>query len=506
MPKAKPGLYALYLRKSRADIDKERLGEFETLAKHEQELTALAKRDGYALDVPYYKELVSGERIADRHEFQKMMRKVSNGDYAGIIVHSVSRLGRGDPMEYGWILFVLKSSRTVIVTPTKVYDPNDPDDARFLQMEMFVSNMELGNIRSRLVSGCRASARNGCFIKSRPPYGYDRAKIDGMWTLVPNDDAPTVRMVFAKAASGVTLGETARDMNASGLRTPSGGFWSSSRLHSIVTNPHYMGMIRYGYYHREKVPVDGFETKIVQTLNEDCIMVKGKHEAIVSEDVWRKANDNCRRHSSAKVKRGKHLKNPLAGLLVCRKCGKAMIRFVNTCQSNGNKIEHYRHPPFTDCKARGANMALVVSILCDALEEIAENLDAAIPLGDEPRADELESVERQLAVESNRLDKLMELYFADAITIDEFKSRRDASEDLVRELKAKAKELGRKRKTPAELAVTVRDAIGMLRDDSISADAKKAALKQFIERIEYDNLTERQRDQDIRLFVTLKEL
>ena len=80
MPKAKPGLYALYLRKSRADIDKERLGEFETLAKHEQELTALAKRDGYALDVPYYKELVSGERIADRHEFQKMMQSIKGAE------------------------------------------------------------------------------------------------------------------------------------------------------------------------------------------------------------------------------------------------------------------------------------------------------------------------------------------------------------------------------------------------------------------------------------------
>lgn len=151
-------------------------------------------------------------------------------------------------------------------------------------------------------------------------------------------------------------------------------------------------------------------------------------------------------------------------------------------------------------------MALVVSILCDALEEVAENLDAAIPLGDEPREGEIESVERQLSIESKRLDKLMELYFADAITIDEFKSRREASEELVKELESKAKELRRKRKTPAELAVTVRDAIGMLRDDSISADAKNAALKQFIERIEYENLTERQRDQDIRLFVTLKEL
>lgn len=508
MPKAKPGLYALYLRKSRADVEKEKWGDFETLAMHEQILTALAKREGYVLDEPYYKELVSGERIADRLEFQKMMAKVAEGAYAGVLVHSISRLGRGDPMDYGWVLYTLKQSRTVIVTPTKIYDPSNPADARALQMEMFISNMELGNIRSQLVSGCRGSASNGWFIKPTPPFGYDRMRTEqGKWTLAPNADAPTVRMVFDRAAAGETLGSIARGMNAAGMRTKSGGFWSASRLHSIVSNPHYMGRIRYGYFKREKVPVDGFRVKVVERHDEDCINVPGMHEPIVSEEVWNAANETARRCNSARVKRGRELKNPLAGLLVCGKCGRAMIRYVNTCRSNGNKIEHYRHPPFSGCNARGANMRLVVSVLCDALEELAENLDASVPLEEQAgREDELRSVERQIAQESRRLDKLIELYFADAITVDEFKSRREASEESLRDLRSRAEDLGRARRTPAETAVTVREAIRMLEDDSVSAEAKNAALKQFVDRIEYENMTQRQNDQDIRLRVTLKQL
>ena len=56
---------------------------------------------------------MSGEHIADRLEFQKLMRKVEAGEYAGILVHEVSRLGRGEAMEYGYVLFTLRRTGTL---------------------------------------------------------------------------------------------------------------------------------------------------------------------------------------------------------------------------------------------------------------------------------------------------------------------------------------------------------------------------------------------------------
>ena len=504
MPRLKDGLFALYLRKSRADIEREKFGEFETLAIHERDLLALAKRDGYAIDKPYYKELVSGEHIADRLEFQKLMQKVEAGVYRGILVHEVSRLGRGEAMEYGYVLFTLRRTGTLVITLTRVYDPRNPDDFRALQMEMFLSNMELGNIRWRLTNGSRARAEMGCFVKSRPAYGYDRVRINGLWTLKPNDDAPTVRLIFERAAASDPLGMIAREMNAAGMRTASGGFWSAGRLGSILSNPHYMGKIRYNYYRKEIIPTEGFNYTTKQTYNDDCILVDGLHEGIVSEELWHAANN--RNNGSARVKHSHELKNPLAGLLVCKKCGRSLVRFINHVKSSGNKIPHYRHAPFCDCKAQGARVDIVVGVLCDALEEIACDLEARETVGKaDTRAGEMAAIDKQLAHEEKTLDKLMELYFADAITVEEFKQRRMASEELLDALQQRRAVLEKGCAAPQEVAFTIRDALQKLKDDTVPVQAKNAALRAFVEKIEYENYTRpRSRDYDIRLTITLK--
>lgn len=504
MPRLKEGLYALYLRKSRADIEREKFGELETLAIHERDLLALAKRDGYAVDKPYYKELVSGEHIADRLEFQKLMQKVEAGVYRGILVHEVSRLGRGEAMEYGYVLFTLRRTGTLVVTLTRVYDPRNADDFRALQMEMFLSNMELGNIRWRLTNGSRARAEMGCFVKSRAAYGYDRARINGLWTLKPNDDAPTVRMIFERAAAGDPLGKIAREMNEAGMRTPSGGFWSAGRLGAMISNPVYMGKIRYNYYRNELIPTDGFNYTRKQFINEEYILVDGLHEGIVSEELWHAANN--RNNGSGRVKHDYELKNPLAGLLVCKKCGRAMIRFINHVKSSGNKIEHYRHAPFCDCKAQGARLDIVMGILCEALEDIACDLEARETVGEaDVQAEELAAIEKQLAREERKLDKLLDLYLEEAITVEEFKSRRENSEELQDALKARLASLEGEATSPQEVAFTIREALGKLKDDTVPPQAKNAALRSFIDRIEYENFTRpRSRDYDIRLDIIFK--
>ena len=127
-----------------------------------------------------------------------------------------------------------------------------------------------------------------------------------------------------------------------------------------------------------------------------------------------------------------------------------------------------------------------MDVLCEALESIASDLE----LRAEPKADtsqeELMAVRQKIAVESKRLDKLMELYMADAITIDEFRERNIASKECMKQLEAREKELAKMKPSPQQMASTIKEAIRMLQDDDVPAAEKNSALKSFIDRIEYE--------------------
>lgn len=88
------GTYAIYLRKSREDIEAEKYGEGETLARHEKILTTLAKKRKLHIS-KVYREVVSGETISERKEMQKLLRDVENEKWTGVLVVEVERLARG---------------------------------------------------------------------------------------------------------------------------------------------------------------------------------------------------------------------------------------------------------------------------------------------------------------------------------------------------------------------------------------------------------------------------
>lgn len=493
------GYYLMYLRKSRADAEKERYGRYETLAIHERELTALAAREGYRVE-EIYRELVSGESIEERPEFRRVMERVSDPDCDGVIVHAVDRLGRGDPMEYGWILSSLRYSRTVIVTPGRTYDPRSPDDLQALKLQMFVANIELEHIRARMQAGSVASAERGNYVGSRPPYGYD--KVYGRSVIVPNEaEAPVVRMIYRMAAEGGNRGQIARSLNGDGIPTRHGRLWIPARVGTIIENPVYKGWIRYGYRRQRVVAREGlrFVRRTVTSDEGDYVLVPGVHEPLVDEGTWEAAQGVFR---ARPVRRDLSIKNPLAGLLVCGICGRGMSRQV-VRNRYGSEYERVHHAYEGNCHCRSANLAEVVSALCEALAEAARELEVGTPSrGVDP--EEVRALERAIAEEDRRLDKLLELYYAEAITVAELKARRDASDERASRLRARHDELVARDVDVARVASTTRDVIRMLGDGAVSAATKNDALRGIVSRVEY--WREDRRDGEITLRVHLRGL
>ena len=157
--------YAMYLRKSRADIEMEALGEGETLAKHKTMLFNLAARhDILPSQITIYQEIVSGESIQDRPEVQRLLEDVYAEKYKGVLVVEVERLARGNTKDQGEVAEAFQMSDTKIITPVKVYDPDNEFDQEYFEFGLFMSRREFKTIRRRLEAGKLQAVLEGNYL------------------------------------------------------------------------------------------------------------------------------------------------------------------------------------------------------------------------------------------------------------------------------------------------------------------------------------------------------
>lgn len=482
------GRYVMYLRKSRADEERERSGEFETLGKHERELAAMCRRMAVPVEMPPLRELVSGESIAARPRFQELMEMVQARELAGVVVHAVDRLGRGDMMEYGYILSTFQFTRTLIVTPGKVYDPADPIDLQQLQLQMFFANTEITGIKRRMREGKDQAVRDGQFIAVRAPLGYDKVRdARGMKTLAPNEWAAWARQAFEWAADpAIPMSDVCRRLMVAGVP----GEWDVARLKSLIRNPAYKGMVSWNVRVTRIKGRDGMTLEKCHAKGEEPILAEGLHPAIVDAELWEAANRRIALHETH-VKRSSPLRNPLAGILRCAKCGRAMVYARSDPRRNGHRYEYVRHPLNRECTCPPAPLSLLVGLVSESLENAAQECEIAAEAGEDPaKAIELERqcLESAIGKASSKVERLVELYVSGGMDAPEYIERRRAMDAQVEQMRDRLDELADEVPEPPEaVAVRLKDIMRALRDDDVPPNEKNALLKAIVERIDYSN-------------------
>lgn len=144
--------YCMYLRKFCADAEAELRGEGETLVRHEKLLLEVVKRGNYHV-IKIYKELVSGETIAARPQMQKLLQEVESGFWNGVLVVEVERFARSDTIDQGIMAQAFKYSDTKIITPMKVYDPNNITE--IMRVPILLLIHDISNNGASLLMGVR---------------------------------------------------------------------------------------------------------------------------------------------------------------------------------------------------------------------------------------------------------------------------------------------------------------------------------------------------------------
>ena len=331
-----------YLRKSQSDDPL--LTVEEVLAKHEEILDNwTVKMFGRkSPEENKFREVVSGETLKERPEINKLLRMVESPKYKAIKVVDPQRLSRGDMEDIGRLMKLLKLTNTLVIIPDvygreTIYDLRDERDWEHFKRELEKGNDYLDYYKKIQNNGRLLSVSQGNYIGSIAPYGYKKIKVKEGKRECPTleinpHEADVVRMIFDMYVNQ-DLGCTtiAYRLDELGIKPPKGEKWSMPSIKEMLENVHYIGKVKWNYRKTVTIVEDG-EIKKTQPKAKigEYLVYDGKHEAIISDELFQAAQEKKGRNPRKKAKT--KIRNPLAGLLWCQ-CGRAMS--LRTYKKNG---------------------------------------------------------------------------------------------------------------------------------------------------------------------------
>ena len=440
------GDYAMYLRKSREDIELEKYENVDTLSRHEKMLEKYAKDHNISIG-HIYRDVVSGESIEERKVMQEVIEDVENKEWKGILVVEVERLARGDTADQGIVANAFKYSHTKILTPIKTYDPDNEYDEEYFEFGLFMSRREYKTINRRMQRGRAISSQEGKYVSNTPPLGYKIIKIKNdkgyMLEIEPNE-VGTVKKIFELYAyQEQSISDIVKTLNDLGLKPKRLKKWSTSTIRDILSNPVYIGMIKWGARKQEVNTVNGKKKKS-RPRNKNVYLYKGLHEPIIDKETWDITQERRKKNAPA-VPHSNKLQNPLAGIIYCDKCGKPMQRRPYTSKKKEPTLI-CNNP---DCDNISSKLAIVENKIIEALkiwlksytvdlEKISKIKKSSKILTDR---DILKQMENNLKKEQQRLTRIYETFEDGIYDADEFKERLSVCKVNILELENKIKPL-----------------------------------------------------------------
>jgi DNA invertase Pin-like site-specific DNA recombinase len=340
-----------YLRRSRQDLQREKLTGEDTLKAQDDLMTETL--DKIALPYDKESEIVSGESISARRAFQRVISYLEEDKYDAIAVKELTRLTRGGGADADRIINILKDHRLIIITPFKVYDPKNPTDMRMIRFELFMSHEEYETTKERMVNARYLYAAQGKWEAGSPPYGYnyDRRKR----ILYPNEqESKVVKMIYDCYLNGINGHESgflaiANHLTKLGIPTAKGNkIWRTSTINYILKNPLYCGEIRFRT--RERLT----NGKVVFRPKDEHIIKKNAHEKIIDSNTWGQTQNKLVRQSRRPHTKKGFKTSELASLCVCNLCSGKMVRRVeNQKYKKKNGDVSCYHKEFLRCQKCG---------------------------------------------------------------------------------------------------------------------------------------------------------
>ena len=468
---------AIYIRVSTEEQAKEGF----SIAAQRERLSQFAAGLGWTIFDFYVDEGVSAKNT-DRPELKRMLKDIKDfrkHDREGEIVVLVFRLDRltRSILDLFQLLQVFDELKIGFKSATEIFDTTTAIGRLFITIIGALAQWERENLAERVQVGMEQMVLEGKFHGGTTPYGYDNG---GDSKLVVNEEeAVVVKKIFEKYLDGDGDDKITRWLNKTGKRTKKGvGGWHNSTVRNILTNPVYLGSLRWNV-----------------TTNGKYFEVENSAPALITQEDFERAQQ-LRASRQGQHPRSVNSDYIFTGHIICARCGSPLSGSSTTY--NGKKFKYY--------KCRG-----LLNGLCDLPslnEEVMENcfLDyiGGLDLGSVAREvaaskeeveegkvnEELKKMRNELEKVKARKRKWQELYMEDLISKDDLRSNTQGELEKEQELMVQISQIESAVALPKNSPEQIAEAIQQfgLMWDVLSPSEKKIAVGMIIDKMTVDTL------------------
>lgn len=394
---------ALYVRVSTT----EQANEGYSIQAQTERLINYAKAKDYFIIKTYTDPGFSGAKL-DRPALQEMMKDIENNQIDIVLVYKLDRLSRSQKNTLFLIEDVFLKNNVDFVSMQESFDTTSAFGRAMIGILSVFAQLERDTITERMGMGRTERAKEGYFHgggSARIPVGYDY--IDGLLQ-VNEYEAEIVRSIFELYNSGKGVNSISNEIRD---KFPSKRKFGVSLIRSILTNNLYVGLIKFN---------DG--------------VYEGKHEPIISKDIFDKAQNEFKRRTTGKLKlfTSKYL---LTGITYCGHCGARVKGTGSSKLKDGTRLSYY------SCYSRaGSPSHMVKALNCPSkinrteildeyvisqMKEITKT-DISIKIDSEFTDDsdtDKAVIQNEIKSIEDRINKLLELYQFGNVPLDVLNSK-----------------------------------------------------------------------------------
>ncbi|MCA7010853.1 recombinase family protein [Wolbachia endosymbiont of Tribolium confusum] len=298
---------AIYTRKSNEDGLEQKFNSLD--AQRVACEKYIKSREGWVILAKRYDDGGFSGKNLERPAIKELFEDVKVGEVDCVVVYTLDRLSREtkDSIE---VTSFFRRHRVNFVAVTQIFDNNTPM-GKFVQTVLSgAAQLEREMIVERVKNKIVTSKEQGIWMGGTVPLGYD---VKDKELIINEKEAKTVKHIFERYLELKSMAELARELNSQGYRTKGkSDIFKKATVRRIVTNPIYVGKIK--HYEKE---------------------YEGKHEAIIEEEKWQKAQELIKDQPYRKAKYEEAL---LKGIIKCKSCD---VNMTLTYAKKENKRYRY---------------------------------------------------------------------------------------------------------------------------------------------------------------------